>query len=96
LTLGGVRRSRHIGWDDISRFQIRDPQRRTPFMLAFAPWRDQAQAVLLDGTPVRLRAIEPWHGFTALTYFPVGRVTNADRTVESLNAVLARRNSADR
>jgi len=73
LTLGGVRRSQRIGWNDISRFQIRDPQRRTPF-----------------------RAIEPWHGFTALTYFAVGRVSNADRTVESLNDVLARRRKAVR
>ena len=90
LSLGGVRRSRQIGWDEVARFQILDPRRRTPFMLAFAPWRDQAQAVLLDGSTVRLRAIEPWHGFTALTYLAVQRVTDADRTVESLNALLAR------
>jgi len=96
LTIGGVRRTRQIAWDDVARFQIRDPRRRTPFMLSFAPWRDQAQAVLRDGTSVRLRAIEPWHGFPALTYVGVRRVSNADRTVESLNAVLARRSSADR
>jgi hypothetical protein len=96
LKLGGIRRSRQIDWDDIARFVIRSPQRRTPLMLAFAPWRDQAQVVLLDGTTVRLRAIEPWHGFTAMTYLGVQRVTNADRTVESLNAVLTRRRSANR
>jgi len=96
LTLGGVRRSRQLGWDDIARFEILDPGGRTPFMLAFAPWRDQAQAVLHDGTRVRLRAIEPWHGFTALTYFAIQRGSKADQTVESLNDVLARRRSATR
>jgi hypothetical protein len=96
LMLGGVRRHRRITWDEVARFEILDPRRRTPFMLAFAPWRDQAQAVVLDGRRVRLRAIEPWHGFTALTYLAVQRVNDADRTVESLNEILTRRHSANR
>ena len=96
MTLGGIRRPRHISWDEIAKFQILDPQWRTPFIFAMTPWRDQAQAVLLDGRIVRLRAIEPWHGFTALSLLAARRGTNADRTVESLNSLLARRRSAGR
>jgi hypothetical protein len=60
-------------------------------MLAFAWWIDQAKVVLKNGSSLRLRAIEPWHGFTALTYFSIQRVTDADRTVEALNARLRER-----
>src|SRR5207245_2917548 len=91
LVLGGVLRARSLAWDEITRFEILDPSRRTPFRYAFAPWVDQARAVLHDGHAVRLRAVEPWHGFTVLSYIAALRYTAADRTVDALNALLRSR-----
>jgi hypothetical protein len=76
--------SRTLVWDDIQRFEIRSPTLRTPFMLAFRWWADQAHVVLRDGTKHRIRAIEPWHGFTVLTYFSISSWTKADMNVETL------------
>lgn len=86
VVIGGIHSQRHIRWDEIARFEIRDPHKRTPFMLAFAWWIDQAKVVLRDGSSARIRAVEPWHGFTALTYFSIGRHTEADEAVKWLNA----------
>jgi hypothetical protein len=74
-----------IGWDDIEAFSIIDPADRTPFMLNFWPWRDQAQLLLTSGESKRVRAIEPRHGFTVLTLLMIRGVTGADQTVEWLN-----------
>ena len=64
-----------IGWDDIEAFSINDPADRTPFMLNFWPWRDQAQLLLTSGESMRVRAIEPRHGFTVLTLVMIRGVT---------------------
>jgi hypothetical protein len=87
LTLGGVRRSRQIGWGEIAKFQIwiRSVELRSCSRSPHGGIR--GQAVLLDGSTIRLRAIEPWHGFTALTYLAVRRLTSADRTVQSLDTL---------
>lgn len=74
-----------LGWPDILRFEIREPARRTPFMLNFRPWADQARVVLADGTTHRVRAVQPWHGFTALTFFSITGPTAADAVVDTLN-----------
>jgi Bacterial PH domain len=59
VVIGGIYGQRHIRWDEIARFEIRDPHKRTPFMLSFAWWIDQAKVVLRDGRSARIRAVEP-------------------------------------
>jgi Bacterial PH domain len=71
---GGVRvrnlfRDGFIAWDEIDRFSIKAPARRTPLHLAFSPSADVARVRRLDGTSRRIRALKPWHGFTTLVYF---------------------------
>jgi hypothetical protein len=89
VVVGGIYGQWHIRWDEIARFEIRDPHKRTPFVLSFAWWIDEAQVVLRDGRSVRIRAVEPWHGFTALTYFTIRRHTEADEAVKWLNEARA-------
>jgi hypothetical protein len=85
VRLGDLTKRTCIGWDDIEAFSIMDPAGRTPFMLNFWPWRDQAHLVLTSGESMRVRAIEPRHGFTVLTLVMIRGVTGADQTVEWLN-----------
>jgi hypothetical protein len=85
IRVGGLMRDRFVPWNEIDCFEIRAPHCRTPFMLAFGWWLDQAVARLSDGSVLKLRAIQPWHGFTVLTYFSVSSWTDADDVVETLN-----------
>jgi hypothetical protein len=94
VVIGGIYRRRYLRWDQIARFEIREPHKRTPFMLAFAWWIDQAKVVLRDGSSARIRAIEPWHGFTDVTYFSIRKHTDADETVKWLNAERTRRSDS--
>ena len=94
VVIGGIYGQRSIRWDEVARFEIREPHKRTPFMLAFAWWIDQAKVVLSDGRSARIRAVEPWHGFTALTYLTIQRHTEADETVKWLNEIRASHGSS--
>jgi hypothetical protein len=85
ITVSGITRSRFVPWRAIDHFEIRPPHRRTPFMLSFTWWLDQAAVVLRDGERIRLRAIQPRHGWTVLTYFRIIRRTPADEIVDRLN-----------
>lgn len=89
VRVGHLLGTRFVSWEQVDRFEIRDPQRRTPFMLAFYWWADRARLRLRDGTTLRLRAIEPWHGFTGLTYLSISGPTDADEAVAWLNEVVA-------
>jgi hypothetical protein len=90
ITLHGVFRSRHVPWDQIERFEIREPWRRTPFMLTFRPWVDQARVRLVGGSSRRIRAIQPRHGLTSATYFSIQHYGDADGTIDALNDLRAR------
>jgi hypothetical protein len=85
VRVGGPIVTRRVAWDGIERFSIMAPSERTPFLLAFWPWRDQAHVALRDGASHRVWALQPRHGFTALTYYRIRARTDADRTVDWLN-----------
>jgi hypothetical protein len=85
VRLGGLTKRCDIPWDAIEDFSIMDPGDRTPFMINFWPWRDQAHVLLRSGESRRVRAIEPRHGFTVLTYAMVRGDTDADQKVDWLN-----------
>jgi hypothetical protein len=85
VRLGGVVRARVVRWADIGRFDIRGPGQRTPFMVAFIPWADEARIVLRNGSVRRIRPVQPWHGFTALTYASIRGGTSSDDVVAELN-----------
>jgi hypothetical protein len=85
IRVGGLTTRSRFAWDEIESFSIMRPEDRTPFMLNFWPWRDQARLVLRNGDSRRVRAIEPRHGFTAVTIFRVQGQTDADQKVEWLN-----------
>ncbi len=91
VRVGGVFRRRSLRWDEIGSFAIREPWKRTPFMLSFAWWIDQARVTLVDGSRIRVRAVEPWHGFTVWTFVAIQRRTAADETVSWLNRLRSER-----
>ena len=85
VMIGGIFNRRAIPWRAIERFEIRGPVRRTPLVLAFRWWTDQAVVVLTGGSTVRVRALEPWHGFTALSYITTPAPPKPDETIDWLN-----------
>jgi hypothetical protein len=85
VRVGGLTTRRTIAWTEIVRFSIAPPGDRTPFSVAFWPWRDQARIVLTDRVSHRVRAIQPRHGFTFMTYFALTERSRADQIVEWLN-----------
>lgn len=94
VRVGGVVRRVTCEWGEIERFTIMRPDDRSPFMLAFWWWRDQARLVVRDGSSRRVRAIEPRHGFTVLTYVQIKDETDADQKVAWLNQLVETRQSA--
>jgi hypothetical protein len=96
VAVGGVFRQHSLTWGQIVRFEIREPARRTLFMLAFHWWADQATVRLVDGSRLRVRALEPWHGFTAISYFAITRHTKSDEAVDRLNDLLRDASRTDR
>ena len=80
-----------VPWARVGHFAIREPSRRTPFMLAFHWWADQAQITLTDGSVRRIAGVEPRHG-TIGGYFRSMRRSAADEAVDWLNG-LARRST---
>lgn len=95
LIVGDVFVTRRFVWDQVASCSILPPAGRTPFLLTFWAWRDQARVHLEDGRSYRIRGIQPRHGFTVVTYFTVNRLGPADRTVDALNAFRARRAQLD-
>jgi hypothetical protein len=87
VMIGGIFNRRAIPWRSIERFEIRGPVRRTPLVLAFRWWTDQALVVLIGGSTLRVRALEPWHGFTALSYITTPRKSLPDETIDWLNEI---------
>jgi hypothetical protein len=85
VSVGGVFVRRRLRWQGIESFSIMEPADRTPFMLNFGCWRDQARVNLTDGSSHRVRAVQPFHGFTVVTFFAVSGETDADRVVDALN-----------
>ena len=92
IVIGHVFSHRDVPWDHVGEFAIREPPRRTPIMLAFHWWADEAEVTLTDGSVLRLAGLEPRHGITALSLFSIVRRTAADEAVEWLNDL--RRRSA--
>jgi hypothetical protein len=91
LCLGGVFKARQFVWDQVGSISIPPPVERTPFLLAFLPWRDQALVELKDDRSYRIRGVQPRHGFTVISYFTVNQRGPADATVDSLDAFRERR-----
>jgi hypothetical protein len=91
LSVGGVTKTRQFVWDQVGSISILPPVRRTPFLLTFCPWRDQALVELKDGRSYRIRGVQPRHRFTVMTYFTVDQLGPADTTVDSLDAFRERR-----
>jgi hypothetical protein len=85
VELGGMFRRHSFTWVKIDHFAIREPSRRTPLMLTFRPWADQAELTLVAGSTLRVRALQPWHGVTAFIYFTISRPTKQDHIVKWLN-----------
>jgi len=96
VVIGHVFSEREVPWSRVQRFTIREPSRRTPFMLAFHWWADEAKVTLTDGSVLRVAGVEPWHGFTALSYFTIARRTAADRTVDWLNEMQEKSSAINR
>jgi hypothetical protein len=95
IVVGGLFVRRRLRWCEIESFSIRAPHNRTRFMLTFRWWGDQARLRRTSGGSLRIRAIQPRHGFTGLTYYRVRGDTHADRIVAALNELLRRRMAFD-
>jgi hypothetical protein len=93
ISIEGLRSSRSLPWSEIERFEIREPARRTLTMQTFRPWADQATVLLRDGSVLRIRAVQPWRGYTILGEIAVGSRTDTDDLVRWLNNLHARAGS---
>ncbi len=93
ISIEGFRGSRSIPWSEIDRFEIRGSARRSLMMLTFRPWADQAKVVLGNGSVVRIRAVQPWRGFTMFGKIAVGSRTHTDDVVAWLNRLQSRAGS---
>jgi hypothetical protein len=75
-------------WDEIDGLDLLGPGDRTPFVLNFAWWADRASLRLVTGTRHPVPAIQPYHGFTSLTFLKLRQWTTADELVEQLNQMV--------
>jgi len=90
ISIGGVGKSAWVPWSAIDHFSIREPGARTMVMLNLSPWADQAQVHMCDGSWRWISAVQPYHGFTVLSFFALGSNTKADEVIDWLNRVLLR------
>lgn len=72
-------------WEEIDGLDLLGPGERSPFMLNFAWWADRASLRLVAGTRHPVPAIQPYHGFTSLTFLKLRQWTSADELVDQLN-----------
>ena len=85
VTTRRVVRRRAFTWAEIDRFEISAPGDRTPLMLSFAWWADRCSLRLVTGARHSVLAVQPYHGFTILTFLNLRRWTSADAVVDELN-----------
>jgi hypothetical protein len=90
ISIEGFRTKRSLLWSDIDRFTICEPAHRSLMMLTFRSWADQAAVVLCDGSTIKLRAVQPWHGFTIIGNVAVGSTTDIDHLIGRLNRLRER------
>lgn len=90
ITEQRVARCRSFAWSEIDQFDICEPGQRTPLKLSFAWWADRCSLRLVTGDRHAVPAVQPYHGFTILTFLNLRRWTNADAVVDELNGMVHR------